>query len=85
MNKVVRKTVREVADAVTETHRPWKDRVHTITSDNGKELAQFERIGEALKAIMYFAHPLGSWECGTNENTNGLILQYFPKENNCPP
>jgi IS30 family transposase len=80
MYKVVRKTAQEVADAVIETLHPWKDRVHTITSDNGKEFAQFERIGEALKAMMYFAHPYASWERGTNENTNGLIRQYFPKD-----
>jgi IS30 family transposase len=80
MYKVMRKTAQEVADAVIEILRPWKDRVHTITSDNGKEFAQFERIGEALKAMMYFAHPYASWERGTNENMNGLIRQYFPKD-----
>lgn len=78
--KVVRKTAQEVADAVIEMLHLWKDRVHTITSDNGKEFAHFERIGEALKAMMYFAHPYASWERGTNENTNGLIRQYFPKD-----
>lgn len=78
--KVVRKTAQEVADAVIEMLQLWKDRVHTITSDNGKEFAHFERIGEALKAMMYFAHPYASWERGTNENTNGLIRQYFPKD-----
>ncbi len=77
--KVVHKTAQEVADAVIDMLFPWKDRVLTITSDNGKEFAQFQRIGEELKAMMYFAHPYSSWERGTNENTNGLIRQYFPK------
>ena len=80
MYKVVRKTAQEVADAVIAMLRPCMDRVLTITSDNGKEFAQFHRIGEALKATMYFAHPYASWERGTNENTNGLIRQYFPKD-----
>lgn len=77
--KPAHKTAQLVADAVIELLCPWKDRVHTITSDNGKEFAQFQRIGQALKAVVYFAHPYASWERGTNENTNGLIRQYFPK------
>ncbi|KXS30737.1 MAG: hypothetical protein AWT59_3142, partial [Candidatus Gallionella acididurans] len=53
---------------------------HTITSDNGKEFAGHEEIAKKLRADFYFAHPYASWERGTNENTNGLIRQYFPKE-----
>ena len=78
--KVVRKIAQEVAGAVIDMLRPWKTRVLTITSDNGKEFAQFQRIGRMLKAVMYFANPYASWERGTNENTNGLIRQYFPKD-----
>jgi len=55
------------------------DRVHTITSDNGKEFAEHVDIAKALQADFYFAHPYASWERGLNENTNGLIRQYFPK------
>jgi len=54
--------------------------VHTITCDNGKEFAAHEEISKALEAKTYFAHPYASWERGTNENTNGLIRQYFPKD-----
>lgn len=53
--------------------------VHTITCDNGKEFTDHKRIAEDLKAEVYFAHPYASWERGTNENTNGLIRQYIPK------
>lgn len=56
--------------------------VHTITCDNGKEFAAHEEIAEALDAAVYFAHPYASWERGTNENTNGLIRQYIPKDTN---
>jgi transposase, IS30 family len=56
--------------------------VHTITFDNGKEFAAHEEIAQALNAETYFAHPYSSWERGTNENTNGLIRQYIPKETN---
>jgi len=54
--------------------------VHTITCDNGKEFAGHEDIAKALEASIYFAHPYASWERGTNENTNGLIRQYIPKD-----
>ena len=62
-----------------ELLKPYRSQVHTITSDNGKEFASHEEIGKKLKADFYFAHPFASWERGTNENTNGLIRQYFPK------
>ena len=54
--------------------------VKTITSDNGREFAQHQRIAQQLKADFYFAHPYASWERGLNENTNGLVRQYFPKK-----
>ncbi|MBR7223544.1 transposase [Neisseria meningitidis] len=57
-----------------------KDRVHTITMDNGKEFYQHTKITKALKAETYFCRPYHSWEKGLNENTNGLIRQYFPKQ-----
>ena len=53
--------------------------VHTITCDNGKEFTSHEEIATVLGAEVYFAHPYSSWERGTNENTNGLIRQYIPK------
>ena len=51
----------------------------TITADNGKEFAGHESIAQQLNAAVYFAHPYSSWERGLNENTNGLIRQYFTK------
>lgn len=56
--------------------------VHTITCDNGKEFTDHEKFAKALEAEVYFAHPYASWERGTNENTNGLIRQYIPKNTN---
>ena len=61
---------------------PFVDQVHTITGDNGKEFAEHMQIAETLKAVFYFAHPYSAWERGTNENTNGLVRQYFPKSTN---
>jgi transposase, IS30 family len=54
--------------------------VETITSDNGKEFSEHEEIAKTLNANFYFCHPYSSWERGVNENTNGLIRQYFPKQ-----
>ncbi len=59
---------------------PYKNLVHTLTSDNGKEFSEHQIFSEALKTEFYFAHPYSSWERGLNENTNGLIRQYFPKK-----
>lgn len=76
----------KTADAVTcatiKLLRPYKDHVHTITADNGKEFSGHEKISKALDAEVYFAHPYSSWERGLNENTNGLLRQYFPKGTN---
>ena len=51
----------------------------TMTADNGKEFAQFSKLEAGLGLKVYFAHPHAPWERGTNENTNGLIREYFPK------
>jgi len=79
IDAVARKTAVAVRTAIVTGLTAYKERVHTLTYDNGKELAEHEEIAEALGAKIYFAHPYSSWERGVNENTNGLIRQYFPK------
>lgn len=79
IEKVERKTAQAVCDAMIRLLKPLRGQVHTITSDNGREFAGHEEIAKRLQADFYFAHPYASWERGTNENTNGLIRQYFPK------
>lgn len=51
----------------------------TITFDNGVEFSDWLTIEEKAGMDIYFAYPYHSWERGTNENTNGLLRQYFPK------
>lgn len=51
----------------------------TCTNDNGSEFAEHEFWGKKLNMKIYFAHAYHSWERGTNENTNGLLRQFFPK------
>jgi len=52
----------------------------TVTYDNGVEFSDYERTERDSKMIVYFARPYHSWERGTNENTNGLLRQFFPKK-----
>jgi IS30 family transposase len=80
MQKVKRKTAQCVANAIINLLSPFSEYVHTMTSDNGKEFADHKNIADKLNAEFYFAHPYASWERGLNENTNGLIRQYFPKD-----
>ncbi len=58
---------------------PYRDLLHAVTSDNGKEFADHARIADELEAGYYFAHPYHSWERGANENMNGLVRQCLPK------
>lgn len=80
IGKVARKTAQSVSDTMISLLTPFADCVHTLTTDNGKEFTQHERIAESLDAKFFFAHPYCSWERGANENMNGLIRQFFPKK-----
>ncbi len=77
---VKNKTALVVTHAIRTALYSFKDAVHTLTADNGKEFAMHEKIASSLKADVYFAKPYHSWERGLNEHTNGLIRQYFPKK-----
>ena len=74
------KTTQETTQATIDILSPLKEHVLTITTDNGKEFAGHKNIASALDAKIYFATPYCSWERGLNENTNGLIRQFFPKK-----
>jgi len=73
------KNATELVDKTLKVLEPMSSKIHTITYDNGLEFAEHERMAKALDVDIYFAHPYSSWERGINENTNGLIRQYFPK------
>jgi IS30 family transposase len=79
IKRVSHKAADLVAQAVIQKLGAFKDKVLTMTLDNGKEFTLHQQLAAELEALVYFAHPYRSWERGLNENTNGLIRQYFPK------
>jgi IS30 family transposase len=80
LGKMSRRTAGAVRQKVCQLLLPVQDKVLTLTSDHGKEFADHDLIAETLQLQFYFAHPYAAWERGTNENTNGLLRQYFPKK-----
>jgi len=79
IQKISSKKSEEVKAALISMMESVKGNILTITSDNGKEFTKHEEVAKALDADFYFCHPYSSWERGLNENTNGLIRQFFPK------
>jgi IS30 family transposase len=77
--KLPRATSVATSKAAVRRLRPVDGFVHTITFDNGKEFAAHQDIASALDAKIFFATPYHAWERGLNENTNGLIRDFFPK------
>jgi IS30 family transposase len=80
MKKLNGKDAGELSEKVIEILQDWQPFLKTITSDNGKEFAQHERMAQALGIDFFFAQHYHSWQRGSNENLNGLIRQYIPKK-----
>lgn len=71
----------EYVAATIEAFKAVPKKFHkTFTADRGKEFTNHRDLTEALKMPFYFCDPFSSWQRGTNENTNGLIRQFFPKK-----
>lgn len=69
-----------VTNAIIELLRQFpSELIKTITCDRGKEFAGWEEIEKQLNCEMYFADPFCAWQKGTNENSNGLLREYYPK------
>ena len=75
-DKSAAQTRHAVIDCLRQSGLP----VHTLTSDNGTEFAEYEQMAKALNTAFYFAHPYQAWERGANEHNNKLIRQYLPKK-----
>ena len=76
---IARKTAKEVNNALIKALSPIKNFVNTITFDNGMEFCQHEVISTVIDSDHYFARPYRSCDRGLNEQSNGLLRKYFPK------
>ncbi len=71
-----------VRDAITRTIIALPEELRrSLTWDQGAEMAQHHRLKIDAGVQVYFCDPQSPWQRGTNENTNGLLRQYFPKGN----
>ncbi len=77
---VTNKKADTVRSAIEAVFRRIPGCYKSITFDNGTEFAQHQLLAKPLNVAVYFAHPHAPWERGTNENTNRLLRQYFPKK-----
>jgi IS30 family transposase len=82
IGKLRRRTGAHVNERARHLIRVQPRPVHTVTVDNGTEFHSYAALETTVAARFYFATPHHAWERGTNENTNGLIRQYFPKGKN---
>jgi IS30 family transposase len=81
VTKLAGRDGRATADAVNRRFASVPARLRrTLTLDNGPENGSWRDIEKGTGMRCFFAHPYHSWERGTNENTNGLLRQYFPKK-----
>ena len=76
---LVDRKARTYNNAVITAFRHSNVPIETMTVDNGMEFSMFSELEEALEMDVYFARPYHAWERGSNENTNGLLRQFFPK------
>ncbi|WP_313335501.1 IS30 family transposase [Sphingobium yanoikuyae] len=78
--KVANKDTRSVVSAlIRQTQRLPRELYQSLTWDRGKELADHPRLSLATDVEVYFCDPQSPWQRGSNENTNRLLRQYFPR------
>ena len=78
--KTSAKDTETVVDALINNARQLPQQLYkSLTWDRGKEMAAHKRFTLATDIKVYFCDPHSPWQRGTNENTNGLLRQYFPK------
>ena len=80
LSKVEKKDTETVINAlIKQAHKLPRELYKSLTWDRGKEMADHRRFSLATDINVYFCDPKSPWQRGSNENTNGLLRQYFPK------
>ena len=77
IQKVAVKKSKLVIEAMVKLLEPLTK--YTVTPDRGKEFTYHQKLSDQLNIEVYFPDPHAPWQRGTNENTNGLLREYFPK------
>jgi IS30 family transposase len=84
--KIPNRETKTVVNALIKKARKLPDELYkSLTWDNGKELADHQRFTLETDVDIYFCDPHSPWQRGSNENTNGLLRQYFPKGTDLAP
>lgn len=84
--RIANRDSRSVVNALIERARALPAELcRSLTWDRGKEMAEHRRFTMATQVAVYFCDPQSPWQRGTNENTNGLLRQYFPKRTDLAP
>ncbi|MEQ1772058.1 MAG: IS30 family transposase [Devosia sp.] len=84
--KIPNRETQTVVNALIKQARKLPDELYkSLTWDNGKELANHQRFTLETDVDIYFCDPHSPWQRGSNENTNGLLRQYFPKGTDLAP
>lgn len=79
--KIPNRTADSMEQAIKEVVKEYpKDVFKSSTTDRGKEFSCYKKIEKDLQIDVYFADPYSSWQRGTNENSNGLLREFFPKK-----
>jgi IS30 family transposase len=74
------RTAESVRDGLVQTMRDLPDSLRrTLTWDQGAEMSEHKSFTKSTNIDVYFCDPASPWQRGSNENTNGLLRQYFPK------
>ena len=78
--KMPNRTAKVMEDTIVRTLSAFPpEMIRTLTCDRGSEFANWRSIEERLGCQMYFADPYCAWQKGTNENSNGLLREFYPK------
>lgn len=76
-------TIRGVFDKLERQHSDFRQRFRSITTDNGSEFLQYDKLRQSIyggtRFQIYYCHSFAAWEKGTNENHNRMIRRFFPK------